>query len=107
MFVGGVRRRGAGQDSFVDGRRSKDIIKASAEEKKKAGGISFGDQLLDYIEGRSQFRSAFAFKFLTLGDVLRYHERIRGKFNVNSESICKRDCEKNIVKTCHTRLEWI
>lgn len=38
------------------GRKVGDIVRASAEKKKKTGGISFGDQLLDYIEGRSPFR---------------------------------------------------
>ncbi|CAM6123301.1 unnamed protein product [Calypogeia fissa] len=53
LFVGGGVPRVLGQNTFL-GRRKMDIIRTRAE--KKDGGISFGDQLLDYIEGGPKLR---------------------------------------------------
>ncbi|CAM6123307.1 unnamed protein product [Calypogeia fissa] len=52
LFVGGGVPRVLGQNTFLGGRKM-EIIRTRA--KKKDGGISFGDQLLDYIEGKSPF----------------------------------------------------
>lgn len=53
-FVRG-NRRGIGEDGFT-GRRTRTIVVPRAEKKSKSGGISFGDQLLDYIEGGPKLR---------------------------------------------------